>query len=94
MSLARKEYVEPDDEVTCQATSQRNQMQAFLNTAGPFVPIPPWDRPVAVQNNRITDEAQRRAASKSFGAPTRRTRVTSTVTTTDNLQQQTLFDER
>ena len=36
MSLARKEYVEPDDEVTCQATSQRNQMQAFLNIAVPL----------------------------------------------------------
>ena len=94
MSLAQKEYVEPDDEVTRQATSQRNQMQAFLNTTGPFVPIPPRDRPVAVQNNRITDEAQRRAAINFFGPPAKRTRVTPTVTTTDNLQQQTLFDAR
>ena len=93
MSLARKEYVEPDGEVTRQANSQRNQMQAFLNTAGPFVSIPPRDRSVAVQNNRITDEAQRRAAIKFFGPPARPTRVTSLVTATDNLQQQTLFDE-
>ena len=94
VSLAQKEYVKPDDEVTRQATSQQNQMQAFLNPAGPFVSIPPRDRPVAVQNNHITNEAQRRAATKFFGAPTWRTRVTPTVTTTDNLQQQTLFDER
>ena len=94
MSLARKEYVEPDDEVTRQATSQRNQMQAFLITAGPFIPIPPWDRPVAVQDNRITDEAQHRAAIKFFGPPAQRAIVTPSVTTTDNLQQQTLFDKR
>ena len=92
VSLARKEYVEPDDEVTRQAISQRNQMQAFLNITGPFVPVPPRDRPVAVQNNRITDEAQRRAAINFFGPPAQRTRVTPSVTTTDNLQQQTLFD--
>ena len=62
VSLARKEYDEPDNEVTRQATSQRDQMQDFLNIAGPFIPLPPRDRPVAVQNNRITKEAQRRAA--------------------------------
>ena len=94
VSLARKEYVEPDDDVTCQATSQGNQMQAFLNIAGPFVPTPQRDRPVAVQDNRITDEAQRRAAINFFGPPAKRARVTPRVTTTDNLRQQTLFDER
>ena len=66
-------------------------MQAFLNTTGPFVPIPPRDRPVAVQDNRITDEAQRRAAINFFGPPAKRTRVTPTVTTTDNLQVASLF---
>ena len=94
MSLARKEYVEPDDEVTRQATLQRNQMQAFLNIAGPFVPLPPRDRQVAVQDNRITDEAQRRAAINFFGPQAKCTRVTPRVTTTDNWQQQTLFEER
>ena len=92
MNLAQKEYVEPDNEVTRQATSQRNQMQDFLNTASPFVPIPPQDRPVAIQNNRITDEAQRRAVINFFGPPPKRTRVTPSLTTTDNLQQQNLFD--
>ena len=94
VSLARKEYVEPDNEVTRQDTSQRNQMQAFLNVTGPFVPPPPRDRPVAVQHNRITYEAQRRAAINHFGIPAKRTRVTPVVTTADNLRQQTLFDER
>ena len=94
LSLACKEYVEPDDEVTRQATSQCNQMQAFLNIADPFVPTPQRDRPVAVQDNRITDEAQRHAAINFFGPPAKRARVTPIVTTTDNLQQQTLFDER
>ena len=94
VSLAQKEYVEPDDEITRQATLQRNQMQAFLNTAGPFVPTPPRDRPVAIQDNRITNEVQRRAAINFFGPPAKRTRVTPIVTTTNNLQQQTLFDER
>ena len=69
-------------------------MQAFLNTAEPFIPIPPRDQPVAVHNNRITYEVQRRAAINFFGQPTKRTRVTPSVTTTDNLQQQILFDAR
>ena len=69
-------------------------MQAFLNTAGPFIPIPPQYRPVAVQDNRITDKAQHRAAIKFFGPPARRAIVTPAVTTTNNLQQQTLFDTR
>ena len=94
MSLARKEYVEPDDEVTRQATSQRNQMHDFLNITGPFVPPPPRERPVAVQDNRITDEALRQAAINHFGPPAKRARVTPRVTTTDNWQQQTLFEER
>ena len=85
MSLVRKEYIEPDVEVIRQATSQRNQMQAFLNIAGPFVPTPQRDRPVAVQDNRITNEAQRRAAINFFGPPAKRARVTPRVTTTDNL---------
>ena len=53
MSLAHKEYIEPDDEVTCKA-SQRNQMQNFLITHGPLVPIIPRDTPVATQDIRIT----------------------------------------
>ena len=63
-------------------------------TADPFAPIHQRDKPVAVQNNRITKEAQRRATINYFGPPAKRTRVTPIVTTTDNLQQQTLFDER
>ena len=48
VSMANKEYVDPGDEVTRQATSQRNQMQAFLITDGPFIPIPPRERLVAI----------------------------------------------
>ena len=66
VNLARKEYFEPDDKVTRQATSQRIQMQAFLNIAGPFVPSPPRDRPVAVHDNCITDKAELRAAVNFF----------------------------
>ena len=58
VSLARKEYVEPDDEVTLQAISQRNQMQTFLITEGPLISTIPRDRPVAIQDNRITKEDQ------------------------------------
>ena len=94
MSLACKEYVEPDDEVTRQAISQRNQMQAFLITAGPFIPILPRKRPIATQNNRITDEEQHAAVVHFFGPPAKRARATPPVITTDNLQQQTLFATR
>ena len=73
MSLARKEYVESDDEVTCQAIFQHNQMQAFLITSGPFLPTPQQDRPVATQDNCITNEEQRAAAIQFFGPPTTRT---------------------
>ena len=88
------EYVEPDDDVTRQAISQRNQIQAFLGITSPFIPPPPRRRPVAVQDNRITDEAQHRAAINFFGPKAKRARVTPTVTTTDTLRQQTLFDTR
>ena len=92
--LARMEYVEPDDDVTRQAISQRNQIHAFLGITGPFIPPPSRKRPVPVQDNRITEEAQHRAAINFFGPPAKRARVTSPVTVTDNLQQQTLFDAR
>ena len=91
VGLARKEYVEPDDEVTCQAISQRNQMHSFLTTVRPLIPILPRKKPIATQHNRIKDEEQHAASVYFFGPPAKRTRVTSLVTTTDNLQQQTLF---
>ena len=94
MSLARKEYVKPDDAVTRQAITQQNQMHSFLITDGPFIPILPRERPVATQNNRITDEEQHAATVRFFGPPAKRARVTPPVATTDNLQQQTLFTAR
>ena len=66
--LTRKEYVEPDNEVTRHAISQRNQMQTFLITDGPLVPITPRDRPVATQDNRITNEDQLAASIQCFGS--------------------------
>ena len=91
MGLAGEEYVKPDDEVTRQAISQRNQMHSFLMTVGPFIPILPRKRTTATQHNRITDEEQHTASVHFFGPPAKRARVTSPMTTTDNLQQQTLF---
>ena len=91
MSLARKEYVEADDEITCQAISQRNQMQTFLGITGPFLPSPKRDRPVATQDNRITNEEQHAAAVQFFGPPTKRTRVTPSVATASTLLQRTMF---
>ena len=41
VSLARKEYVEPENAVTRQAISMRNQIQSFLTTDGPLIPIVP-----------------------------------------------------
>ena len=66
-------------------------MQAFLITNGPFLPIPSQDRPVATQDNGITNEEQRAAAIHYFGPPTTRTRVTPSVTTASTLFQRTLF---
>ena len=41
VSLERKEYNDPDDANMRQAISQRNQMQSFLITNGPLLPIIP-----------------------------------------------------
>ena len=61
VSLARKEYVEPDNTVTRQAISQRNQMQSLFTTDGLLIPIIPWKRSVATQNNCISDKEQHAA---------------------------------
>ena len=57
--LARKEYVEPDDAIRRQAIAMCNQMQSFLITNGPLLPITPRKRPVAIQDNCIYDEEQK-----------------------------------
>ena len=41
VSLACKEYVEPDNAITRQAISHRNQIQPFLTTDGPLIHIIP-----------------------------------------------------
>ena len=91
MGLARKEYVEPDNAVTRQTISQRNQMHSFLKTVGPFIPILPRKRPITTQHNRITEREQHAASVHIFGPPVKRARVTPPVTTTNNLQLETMF---
>lgn len=94
VSLVRKEYVEPYDEVTRQAISQRNQMQTFLITDSPLILTIPRDRPVATQDNRITKEEQLAASIQFFGEPAaKRARITPSAST-NTLQQRTLFTAR
>ena len=95
MNLARKEYVESDSEIVCQAISMQNQMQAFLITDGPLLPVPSRDRPITTQENGISDEEQQAASVRFFGTqlpPTKRARVASSVTNNANYQQRTLFN--
>ena len=56
--LARADYDEPDSAIIRQALSQRTQMHEFLFTNGPLVPVSVRARPVAVQNNQITEQDQ------------------------------------
>ena len=89
--LACKEYVEPDDVVTRQAIAQRRVMQIFLSIDDPMVPTTPRDRPVATQDNHITDKAQVAAHTRFFGRlKEKRTQPTSIVTTATNLLQRKL----
>ena len=67
--LARAEYKEPDSAIIRQALSQQTQMQEFLLTNRPFVPAPARARPVAVQDNRITEQDQQAATVHFFGTP-------------------------
>ena len=94
VSLACKEYVEPDDAVTCQTISQRIQMHFYLITDGPLIPTLPRKRPVATQNNHISDKEQHTAAILFFGPPAKRARVAPPVATTGNLYQRILFTTR
>ena len=95
VTLARKDYDEPDSDIIRQAISMRTQMQAFLITNGPLLPVPPRERPIATQDNRITAAEQEAASVRFFGnkpRPTKRARGAPSVTTTDNYQQRTLFN--
>ena len=70
-------------------------MQAFLITDGPLLPVPPRDRPIATQENRISVADQQAASVRHFGIqlrPKKRARVASIVTDTENYQQRTLFN--
>ena len=84
VSLVRKEYVEPDDEVTRQTISMRNQMQTFLTTDGPLVPTTTRERPVATQDNRISNKEQLAASIRFFGEPAaKRARITPNASTSN-----------
>ena len=67
--LARAEYEDPDYAIIRQALSQRTQMQEFLLTNRPFVHAPTRARPIAVQDNRITEQDQQAATAHFFGTP-------------------------
>ena len=67
--LARAKYKEPDSAIIRQALSQRTQMQDFLLTNGPFVPAPSRKRPIAVQDNPITEQDQQAATAHFFVTP-------------------------
>ena len=67
--LTRAGYEEPDSASIRQALSQRHQMQAFLLTNGPLVPVPVRARPIAVQDNQITEQDQQAATAHFFGTP-------------------------
>ena len=67
--LARADYEEPDSAIICQAISQRNQMQEFLLTNGPLVPVPVRARLIAVQDNQISEEDQQAPIAHYFGTP-------------------------
>ena len=67
--LVRAEYEEPDSAIIRQALSQRTQMQEFLLTNGLFVHAPTRTRPIAVQDNRITEQDHQAATAHFFGTP-------------------------
>lgn len=67
--LALAEHEEPDSAIICQALSQRTQMQEFLLTNGPYVPAPSRKRPIAVQDNPITEQDQQASTAHFFCTP-------------------------
>ena len=67
--LARADYEEPDSAIIHQAISQQTQMQEFLHTDGPLVPVPIRATPIAIQNNQISEEDQQSATAQYFGIP-------------------------
>ena len=67
--MARANYEEPDSTNICQAISQPTQMQEFLHTDGPLVPVPIRATPIAIQNNRISEEDQQSTTAQYFGIP-------------------------
>ena len=81
VELARKEYVEPDNAVTRQAIAQRKVMQIFLSIAEPLMPTTPTKRPIATQDNHITEEAQKAATKRFFPCSLRQRKRRKTVAT-------------
>ena len=67
--LARAEYEELDTAIIHQSISQQTQMQEFLDTNGPLIPVLPWITPIAIQNNQISEEDQQATTAHYFGIP-------------------------
>ena len=67
--LARADYKEPYSAIIRQAISQRTQMQKFINTDGPLVPVSISATPIDTQNNRISEEDQQSTTAQYFGIP-------------------------
>ena len=44
-------------------------MQEFLHIDGPLVPVPIRATPIAIQNNRISEEDQQSTTAQYFGIP-------------------------
>ena len=91
------EYEEPSSSIIHQAVSMRNQMQAFLITYGPLLPVPSCKRPIATQDNCISEEEEQAAITQFLEPNYLQQSVLGplllwlVLISTDNLQQQTLF---
>ena len=55
---AHADYEESDNHIICQVISQCNQMQAYMITNRPLLPVPTLKNPIATQDHRTTKEDQ------------------------------------
>ena len=67
--MARVDYEEPDYVIIRQAISIQNQIQAFLITNGPLLPVLSRKRPIVTQDNCISVEDQHAATFQFFWNP-------------------------
>ena len=93
--LAYAEYDKPDYAIICQAISMWNQMQAFLITNGPLLPVLSQEKAITTQDNRISAEEQQTATTQFYQTQlpaAKRAQTTISKPHTDNHQQRTLFN--